>query len=280
MNKIVRKEQFSEKVFLFEIEAPLIAKSRKAGNFVIVRVGKKGERMPLTIADANIENGTITIVVQKVGLSSVKLCNLNVGDYVTDVVGPLGNPTHIEKFGTVCCIGGGIGVAPMHPIMQAMKAAGNEVIAILGARNKDLIIMEDEFRRRADEVLITTDDGSAGFHGFLNLALEETYLKPGRKIDLVVAIGPVPMMRAITDMTAKYSVPTVVSLNAVMVDGTGMCGGCRVIVGGEVKYACVDGPEFDGHKVDFKSLGERQRTYTEQEKQSDEHYCRCLKGGN
>jgi len=278
--RILERVQLSEMVFKLVFEAPLIARKRKAGQFVILRIHEQGERVPLTIADADSEAGTVTVIFQAVGKSTRQLSMLSVGDEILDLVGPLGQPTHIEKFGTVCCIGGGIGVAPMHPIMQAMKAAGNEVIAILGARNKDLIIMEDEFRRRADEVLITTDDGSAGFHGFLNLALEETYLKPGRKIDLVVAIGPVPMMRAITDMTAKYSVPTVVSLNAVMVDGTGMCGGCRVIVGGEVKYACVDGPEFDGHKVDFKSLGERQRTYIEQEKQSDEHYCRCLKGGN
>ncbi|OPZ60612.1 MAG: Dihydroorotate dehydrogenase B (NAD(+)), electron transfer subunit [Deltaproteobacteria bacterium ADurb.Bin510] len=278
--RILERVQLSDLVVKLVFDAPLIARKRKAGQFVILRIHEEGERVPLTIADADAEAGTLTVIFQVVGKSTRHLAELQVGDEILDLVGPLGQPTHIEKFGTVCCIGGGVGVAPVHPIMQAMKAAGNEVIAILGARNKDLIIMEDEFRKCADEVMLTTDDGSAGFHGFLNQALEETYLKPGRKIDLVVAIGPVPMMRAITEMTAKYKVPTVVSLNAVMVDGTGMCGGCRVSVGGEVKYVCVDGPEFDGHQVDFKSLTERQRTYIEQEKSSDEHYCRCLKGGN
>ena len=248
MNKIVKKEQFSEKVFLFEIEAPLIAKSRKAGNFVIVRVGKKGERMPLTIADADIARGTITLVVQKVGLSSIKLCDLNVGDYVTDVVGPLGNPTHIENYGTVLCAGGGVGVAPMRPIIRALKAAGNRVLSVLAGRSKDLIIMEDEVRASSDETLIMTDDGSYGEKGVVTVGMEK--LIQQEHIDKAFAIGPPIMMKFCCLLTQKYNIPTDVSLNTIMVDGTGMCGACRLTIGGKTKFVCIDGPEFDGSLVD------------------------------
>ena len=255
MNKIIKKVQFSEKVFLFEIEAPLIAKSRKAGNFVIVRVGENGERMPLTIADADIEKGTITIVVQEVGLSSTKLCNLNEGDFITDVVGPLGNPTHIEKFGTVICAGGGVGVAPMLPIIKALKAAGNRVLSVLAGRNKDLIILEDEVRKNSDEVIIMTDDGSAGEKGVVTIGIEK--LIQQEHIDKVFAIGPPIMMKFCCLLTQKYNIPTDVSLNTIMVDGTGMCGACRITVGGKTKFVCVDGPEFDGHEVDFDEMFKR-----------------------
>ena len=231
MNKIIRKEQFSEKVFLFEIEAPLIAKSRRAGNFVIVRVGHKGERMPLTIADADIKRGTITLVVQKVGLSSTKLCNLNVGDYVTDVVGPLGNATHIEKFGTVLCAGGGLGVAPMLPIIKALKEAGNRVLSVLAGRSKDLIILEDEVRANSDETIIMTDDGSYGEKGVVTVGMEK--LIKQEHIDKAFAIGPPIMMKFCCLLTQKYNIPTDVSLNTIMVDGTGMCGACRLTIGGK-----------------------------------------------
>jgi len=278
MNKIVRKEQFSEKVFLFEIEAPLIAKSRKAGNFVIVRVGKKGERMPLTIADANIENGTITIVVQKVGLSSVKLCNLNVGDYVTDVVGPLGNPTHIEKFGTVICAGGGVGVAPMLPIIKALKAAGNRVLSVLAGRNRDLIILEDEVRKNSDETIIMTDDGSYGEKGVVTVGIEK--LINQEHIDKVFAIGPPIMMKFCCLLTQKYNISTDVSLNTIMVDGTGMCGACRLTIGGKTKFVCIDGPEFDGALVDWDEMFKRMGTFKRAEKEEMEHYQEHIDGLN
>ena len=252
MNKIIRKEQFSEKVYRFDIEAPLIAKSRKAGNFVIVRVGDKGERMPLTIADADTTKGTITLVVQKVGLSSIKLCNLNEGEYVTDVVGPLGNPTHIENFGTVICAGGGVGVAPMLPIIRALKAAGNRVLSVLAGRSKDLIILEDEVRQSSDEVIIMTDDGSYGIKGLVTNGVEEVIKR--EKVDRVEAIGPAVMMKFVSLLTKQYDIPTEVSLNTIMVDGTGMCGACRITVDGQTKFVCVDGPEFDGHKVDFDEM--------------------------
>ena len=252
MNKIIKKEQFSEKVFLFEIEAPLIAKSRKAGNFVIVRVGKKGERMPLTIADADIERGTITLVVQKVGLSSIKLCNLNEGDEVTDVVGPLGNPTHIENFGTVICAGGGVGVAPMLPIIRALKAAGNRVLSVLAGRSKDLIILEDAVRASSDETIIMTDDGSYGNKGVVTVGMEEVLKR--EHVDYCVTIGPAIMMKFCALLTKKYEVPTEASLNAIMVDGTGMCGACRVTVGGKTRFVCVEGPEFNAHEIDFDEL--------------------------
>ena len=270
MNKIIKKVQFSEKVFLFEIEAPLIAKSRKAGNFVIVRVGENGERMPLTIADADIEKGTITIVVQEVGLSSTKLCNLIEGDFITDVVGPLGNPTHIEKFGTVICAGGGVGVAPMLPIINALKAAGNRVLSVLAGRNKDLIILEDEVRKNSDEVIIMTDDGSAGEKGVVTIGIEK--LIQQEHIDKVFAIGPPIMMKFCCLLTQKYNIPTDVSLNTIMVDGTGMCGACRLTIGGKTKFVCIDGPEFDGALVDWDEMFKRMGTFKAVEREEMEHY--------
>ena len=270
MNRIVRKEQFSEKVFLFEIEAPLIAKSRKAGNFVIVRVGQKGERMPLTIAAADTERGTITLVVQKVGLSSSKLCELNVGDYVTDVVGPLGNATHIEKFGTVVCAGGGLGVAPMLPIIQALKKAGNRVLSVMAGRSKDLIILEDKVRESSDEVIIMTDDGSYGEKGVVSVGIEKFIEQ--EHVDKVFAIGP-PIMMKFSNLTAqKHGIPCEVSLNTIMVDGTGMCGACRLTIGGKTKFVCIDGPEFDGALVDWDEMFKRMGTFKKAEQEEMEHY--------
>ena len=270
MNKIIRKEQFSEKVFLFEVEAPLIAKSRKAGNFVIVRIGDNGERMPLTIADADAEKGTIIMVVQKVGLSSIKMCNLNVGDYITDVVGPLGNPTDIKKFGTVICAGGGVGVAPMLPIIKALKAAGNRVLSVIAGRNKDLIILENEVRANSDETIIMTDDGSYGEKGVVTVGIEK--LINQEHIDKVFAIGPPIMMKFCCMLTKKYNIPTDVSLNTIMVDGTGMCGACRLTIGGKTKFVCIDGPEFDGALVDWDEMFKRMGTFKRAEQEELEHF--------
>lgn len=270
MNKIIRKEQFSEKVFLFEVEAPLIARSRKAGNFVIVRVGEKGERVPLTIADADVEKGTITIVVQEVGLSSTKLCNLNAGDYITDVVGPLGNPTKIEKYGTVICAGGGVGIAPMLPIAKALKAAGNRVLSVIAGRNKELVILEDQVRACSDELIIMTDDGSYGEKGVVTIGIEK--LIKQEHIDKVFAIGPPIMMKFCCALTGKYNIPTDVSLNTIMVDGTGMCGACRLTIGGKTKFVCIDGPEFDGALVDWDEMFKRMGTFKRAEKEEMEHY--------
>jgi glutamate synthase (NADPH), homotetrameric len=270
MNKIVRKEQFSEKVFLFEIEAPLIAMSRKAGNFVIVRVDKKGERMPLTIAGADIEKGTITLVVQMVGLSSKKLCALNEGDYVADVVGPLGNPTRIENYGTVVCAGGGLGVAPMLPIIQALKAAGNRILSVMAGRSKDLIILEDKVRESSDEVIIMTDDGSYGEKGVVTVGIEKFIEQ--EHVDKVFAIGP-PIMMKFSNLTAqKHNIPCEVSLNTIMVDGTGMCGACRLTIGGKTKFVCIDGPEFDGALVDWDEMFKRMGTFKRAEQEELEHY--------
>lgn len=252
MNKILKKTYFSEKVVQMVVEAPLIARSRKPGNFVIVRVGEKGERMPLTISDADVEKGTITLVIQKMGVSSTKLCGLNEGDYITDLVGPLGKATHIEKVGTVLACGGGVGVAPLLPIIRAFKAAGNRVVSILAARTKELIILEDEVRKASDDVIIMTDDGSYGQKGVVTLGMEEVI---GReKVDLCVTIGPAIMMKFCSLLTKKQGIPTIASLNAIMVDGTGMCGACRVTVGGKTKFTCVDGPEFDAHQIDFDEM--------------------------
>lgn len=259
MNKIVSKEYFSEKVVKLEVEAPLIAKSRKAGHFVIVRVGEKGERVPYTIASSDPQKGTITLVIQKVGKSSEKICQLEVGDYITDLVGPLGKATHIENFGTVICAGGGVGVAPMLPIIEAMKKAGNRVISVLGARTKDLIILEDQVREYSDEVVITTDDGTYGRKGLITGGVEDVIKR--EKVDLCVTIGPAIMMKFVSELTKKYEVPTIASLNTIMVDGTGMCGACRVTVGGQTKFVCVDGPEFDAHQVDFDEMLMRQKAY-------------------
>ena len=270
MNKIIRKEQFSEKVFLFEIEAPLIAKSRKAGNFVIVRVGEKGERMPLTIADANLKKGTITLVVQKVGLSSIKLCNLNEGEYVTDVVGPLGNATHIENFGTVICAGGGVGVAPMLPIIRALKATGNRVLSVLAGRSKELIILEEEVRKSSDEVIIMTDDGSYGEKGVVTIGMERFINQ--EHVDRAFAIGPPIMMKFCCLLTQKYNIPTDVSLNTIMVDGTGMCGACRLTIGGKTRFVCIDGPEFDGALVDWDEMFKRMGTFKKAENEELERF--------
>ena len=263
MYKIVSKEQFSEKVFRLRVEAPLIAKAYRAGNFVIIRVGEKGERIPLTIAHADTEKGLITLVIQKVGLSSSRLCDLNEGDYITDVVGPLGQATHIEKFGTVVCAGGGVGVAPMLPIAAALKKAGNRVISVLAGRSKDLIILEKEVREVSDEVIIMTDDGSYGDKGLVTEGIERVIKR--EKVDHCVAIGPAIMMKFVCKLTKQYEIPTVVSLNTIMVDGTGMCGACRVTVGGKTKFVCVDGPEFDGHEVDFDGMMQRLGSFRAEE---------------
>jgi NAD(P)H-flavin reductase len=263
MNRIIRKEIFSENVVRLEVEAPLIARSRKAGHFVIVKVGRYGERIPLTIAAASVRKGTITLVVQRVGKSSAKICALNEGDEITDLVGPLGKATHIERFGTVVCACGGVGAAPMLPIAEAMKAAGNRVVTVLAARTKDLIILEDELRKCSDEVAIMTDDGSYGAKGLVTSGVEDVLRR--EKVDLCVTIGPAVMMKFVALLTKKYAIPTVASLNTIMVDGTGMCGACRVTVGGKTKFVCVDGPEFDAHEVDFDEMMLRLNAYKEVE---------------
>ncbi|MBQ9077809.1 MAG: sulfide/dihydroorotate dehydrogenase-like FAD/NAD-binding protein [Muribaculaceae bacterium] len=259
MNRIVAKEYFSEKVVKLVVEAPMIARSRRPGHFVIVRTGEHGERIPLTIADADIEKGTITLVVQAVGESSSKICSLKAGDYLTDVVGPLGQATHVEKVGTVVCCGGGVGVAPLLPIIKAMKEAGNRVVTVLAARTKDLIILEDQVRPYSDEVIIMTDDGSYGRQGLVTNGVEEVIQR--EKVDLVVTIGPAIMMKFVSLLTKKYEVPTMCSLNTIMVDGTGMCGACRITVDGKTRFVCIDGPEFDAHKVDFDEMLMRLRSY-------------------
>ena len=270
MNKIVKKTQFSERVYCLEVEAPLIAKARKAGHFVIVRVGSHGERVPLTIAGSDPVRGTITLVVQTVGASTTALCNLEVGESITDVVGPLGRPTHIDKFGTVLCAGGGVGIAPMLPIIQALKAAGNRVVSVLAGRSKELIILEDEVRKSSDEVIIMTDDGSYGKQGVVTVGMEEVILR--EKVDKVFAIGPAIMMKFCCLLTKKYDIPTDVSLNTIMVDGTGMCGACRITVGGKMKFVCVDGPEFDGHQVDFDEMLQRSGAFRTEEKEEYDAY--------
>lgn len=259
MNKIVDKQHFSEKVVKLVVEAPMIARARKPGHFVIVICGEKGERIPLTIADADTERGTITLVVQAVGESTAKICALEPGEFLTDVVGPLGRATHIEKFGTVVCSGGGVGVAPLLPIIKAMKKAGNRVISVLAARSRDLIILEDEVRANSDEVIIMTDDGSYGTKGLVTEGVESVIKR--EPVDMVVTIGPAVMMKFVSLLTKKYEVPTICSLNTIMVDGTGMCGACRVTVDGQTKFVCVDGPEFDAHKVDFNEMMMRLRAY-------------------
>lgn len=269
MNKIISKSNFSERVFRFEVEAPLIARSRKPGHFVIVRVGDKGERMPLTIAGADLTKGTITLVVQNVGLSSARLCNLNVGDYITDVVGPLGQATKIENFGTVVCAGGGVGMAPMLPIVTALKEAGNRVISVIAGRSKELIILEDDIRANSDEVIVMTDDGSYGKKGLVTVGVEEVLKR--ENVDRCYAIGPAIMMKFVCELTKKYEIPTIVSLNTIMVDGTGMCGACRISVGGETKFVCIDGPEFDGHKVNFDEMLKRMGAFKQIEAEKLEY---------
>ena len=259
MNKILEKEHFSEKVVKLVVEAPTIAKARKPGHFVIVICEEHGERIPLTIADADTERGTITLVIQAIGLSTQKICAKEPGEYLADVVGPLGQPTHISKFGTVVCCGGGVGVAPLLPIIKAMKAAGNRVITVLAARTKDLIILEDQVRPWSDEVIIMTDDGSYGRQGLVTNGVEDVIQR--EQVDMVVTIGPAIMMKFVSLLTAKYKVPTMASLNTIMVDGTGMCGACRITVGGKTRFVCVDGPEFDAHQVDFDEMMMRLRSY-------------------
>ena len=259
MFKIIDKEHFSEKVVKLVVEAPMIARSRKPGHFVIVRTGEGGERIPLTIADADIEKGTITLVIQAVGVSTKKICALEPGECLTDVVGPLGQATHIANVGTVVCCGVGVGVAPLLPIIKAMKQAGNRVITVLAARTKDLIILEDQVRPFSDEVIIMTDDGSYGQKGLVTNGVEEVIRR--EKVDQVVTIGPAIMMKFVALLTKKYDIPTMCSLNTIMVDGTGMCGACRVSVDGKTKFVCIDGPEFDAHKVDFDEMMMRLRSY-------------------
>lgn len=259
MNKILSKEHFSENVVKLVVESPLIAKARRAGHFVIVRSGEHGERIPLTIADSDVEKGTITLVIQAVGESTKKITALEVGDELTDVVGPLGQATQIKNFGTVVCCGGGVGVAPLLPIVAALKAAGNRVVSVLAGRTKELIILEDEIRKHSDEVIIMTDDGSYGTKGLVTNGVEEVINR--EKVDKVFTIGPAIMMKFVSLLTKKYEIPTECSLNTIMVDGTGMCGACRITVDGKTKFVCVDGPEFDAHKVNFDEMLMRLKTY-------------------
>jgi ferredoxin--NADP+ reductase len=314
VNEILMRENLAENVVRMRVRAPVIAKKRRAGQFIILRTfAEKSERIPLTIADADPEEGSITLVFQVVGKSTAELADLKKGDHIHDLVGPLGKPTHVEKFGHVICIGGGIGIAPLHPIAQAMKAAGNNVTSILGARTKELLIMEDELKKASSDIWIVTDDGSYGKQGFVTNALEELISpsllplsRPSTKTlagkqgrgnneapqagqhgfpDLVVAIGPAIMMKMVCKVTKPQDIPTVVSLNTIMVDGTGMCGSCRVSVDDRMRFVCVDGPEFDGHKVDFDEMMKRQATYVPQEKISYDKYkskgccgnCKCEK---
>ncbi|MBA4387159.1 MAG: ferredoxin-NADP reductase [Verrucomicrobia bacterium] len=270
MNKILHKQQLSGEVFLLRVETPLIAEERKPGQFVILQLDTNyGERIPLTIADADTVEGSITLIFQTVGRTTHKLAELNVGDCIANLLGPLGRPTHIEKFGTVVCVGGGIGVAPLHPIAKGMKEAGNRMIVIMGARNKELLVMEDNMRNLADELIICTDDGSYGRKCLVTEPLREVCQR-APKPDMAIAIGPPVMMKFCSETTRPFGVPTVVSLNTIMVDGTGMCGGCRVTVGGKAKFVCVDGPEFDGHKVDFDNMMKRLGAYREQEDRAHE----------
>jgi ferredoxin--NADP+ reductase len=269
MNRVVSRSQLSAEVFRLEVEAPLVAKERKAGQFVIVQVDADyGERIPLTIADANPEAGTVTLIFQTVGASTHKLALKEPGDAIV-LLGPLGNPTHIEKFGWAVCVGGGIGLAPLHPIVQALKAAGNRITVISGARTKDLLIMQDEMTALADEHIVTTDDGSAGRKALVTEPLKELCQKNPMP-DIVVAIGPPVMMKFCAETTRPFGVKTLVSLNTIMIDGTGMCGGCRVSVGGETKFVCVDGPEFDGHQVDWAGMMDRLRSYRKLEEEAHE----------
>ena len=280
MNKIVFKQQLSDEVFLMQVEAPLIASERRPGQFVILQLNDDfGERIPLTIADADPAKGTITLVFQAVGKTTHELADLNVGDKINNLVGPLGHPTHIENFGTVVCVGGGIGVAPLHPIAQGMKRAGNRVIVIMGARSKGLLILEDRMKALADELIICTDDGSYGRKGLVTEPLKEICARDP-KPNMAVAIGPPIMMKFCAEATRPFGVPTVVSLNTIMIDGTGMCGGCRVTVGGETKFTCVDGPEFDGHQVDFDNLMKRLRAYKAHEDEAHEKCHLEMEGRN
>jgi len=272
MNEIVTKRQLGPDVLRMDVHHPKLARKARPGQFVILRVTEDGERFPLTIADSDAQAGTIALIFAVVGRSTALLAAMNEGDTILDLVGPLGEPSEIERLGRVLCVGGGIGAAPLYPIAKALKEAGNHVTAVIGARSKDLVILEAEFRAFADEVRVATDDGSYGRAGFVTDVIGDL-LAEGRTFDKAWAIGPVPMMRAVCNVTREADIPTIVSLNPIMVDGTGMCGGCRVIVGGEVKFACVDGPEFDGHLVDYESLGRRLTTYHDRERRDHER-CR------
>jgi len=272
MFKIVKREEMAEgTVILNEIEAPLIAKKAQPGQFVILKANEEGERIPLTMADTDPVKGTITIIYMVVGKSTALFRDLKVGDGYQDVIGPLGKATHLEKVGKVVCVGGGTGVAVLHPITRGLKQVGNDVTCIIGARNKGLLILEDQMKAASHDLRVCTDDGSYGHHGFVTDLLKDA-LQTG-DIKLVVAIGPVPMMKAVSNLTREFNVETLVSLNPIMVDGTGMCGGCRVTVGGETKFACVDGPEFDGHKVDYDELILRLRAYQAEERKCHQDYC-------
>ena len=276
MNKIISANFIAPNIKRFKILSPKIAVKRKPGQFVIIRVNDSGERIPLTIADSDPVEGTIQIIVQGIGKTTQQLNQLKAGDYISDIVGPLGKPSHIEKFGTAVSIGGGVGTAIAYPTAVALKQAGNHTISIIGGRSKEFVILEDEMRNICDEVFITTDDGSYGKHGFVTDQLKE--LIESRKIDFVLAIGPIPMMKAVADVTKEKEIYTVVSLNPVMVDGTGMCGGCRATVDNKTVFVCVDGPEFDAHKVDFVTLMRRNLTYRTQEKIAlDQHECNLEK---
>jgi len=274
MNRIILKESLSENVVKLVIDAPLIARKRKAGHFVIIRIGEKGERIPLTISSADPAEGTITLIIQKVGVTSHKLTRLNEGDTIPDVVGPLGKATHIEKVGTVLCAGGGVGIAPLLPIVEEMHSAGNRIVTVLAARSKELIILEEQMRKHSDEVIIMTDDGSYGKQGLVTQGMEEVIKR--EKVDMSVAIGPAIMMKYCAMLTKKYNIPTVASLNTIMVDGTGMCGACRVSVDGRTKFVCVDGPEFDAHTVDFDEMLLRLGGYHQEERAAYEKYLQTL----
>ncbi|MDD2553344.1 MAG: sulfide/dihydroorotate dehydrogenase-like FAD/NAD-binding protein [Desulfotomaculaceae bacterium] len=285
MYRIVRKEVLAPTLNLFEIEAPLVAQKALAGQFVILRIGEEGERIPLTIADYDRDKGTITCVFQEVGKTTKELGELNEGDNLQDFVGPLGLPSHVENFGRVVCVGGGVGVAPVYPIARALKEAGNEVIGIMGARTKELLFWEEKMRAACTDLRVTTDDGSYVRKGFVTDLLREA-IEEKKDIGLCVAIGPLPMMRAVCSLTKDYGIKTIVSLNSIMVDGTGMCGCCRVTVGSETKFACVDGPEFDGHLVDFEEMARRSAIYKPQEQlalsryvEKHAHSCGCGCGG-
>jgi ferredoxin--NADP+ reductase len=275
LNKIIENKKLSESVIKMVLAAPVIAQKRKAGQFIILKIDEKGERIPLTIVDSDAQAGTITIIFQVVGKTTGVLAKMKVGDAIQDVQGPLGKPTEIENYGRVICVGGGVGVGVVYPLAVALKKAGNEVISIMGSRTKDLLILEAEMAKTSDRLIVATDDGSYGFHGFVSQVLEDLIAK-GEKIDRVFAIGPVPMMKVISEVTRPQGIKTVVSLNSIMVDATGMCGACRVSVAGKTKFTCVDGPEFDGHEVDFKLLADRLKMYCDLEREAyEKHKCGC-----
>jgi ferredoxin/flavodoxin---NADP+ reductase len=276
LNNIIEKVSLSENVVKMVLDAPAIAKKRKAGQFIILKINEKGERIPLTIVDSDAQKGTITIIFQIVGKTTAQLAGLKAGDSLQDVQGPLGNPTEIENYGRVVCIGGGVGVGVVYPLIVALKKAGNEVISIIGARKKELLILEKEIRENSDRLIITTDDGSYGIHGFVSSVFDQEVLDKGERIDRVFTIGPVPMMVAVCKITKPHRIKTIVSLNSIMVDATGMCGACRVNVAGKTKFTCVDGPEFDGHEVDFDLLSDRLKMYCDLEREAyEKHKCGC-----